>query len=119
MALTMCCRMRRRACACDCGGMARRWGALRGTAALERGVEFGFANEEPELEAHVSFGLRPGFALASLDAAEVLLPEGTYRRHWAPGNFLDGRVDIVRHAGGPMPFDKSALPGSYLIELTD
>lgn len=82
-------------------------------------VEFAFANEEPALDAHVSFGLHPGFALASLDTAEVLFPEGVYRRHWAPGNFLDGRVDIVPHGGGPMPFDKAALPGSYLIELAD
>ena len=82
-------------------------------------VEFAFANEEPELEAHVSFGLHPGFALSSLAAAEVLLPEGVYKRHWAPGNFLDGRVDVVPHAGGPMPFDKAALPDSYLLELSE
>ncbi len=80
-------------------------------------VEFIFTNEEPELEAHVSFGLHPGFALTSLETAEVLLPEGVYRRHWAPGNFLNGKVDVVPHAGGPMPFDKAELPGSYLLEL--
>ncbi|HVE17165.1 MAG TPA: hypothetical protein VNB29_10540 [Chthoniobacterales bacterium] len=81
-------------------------------------VEFAFANEEPRLDAHVSFGLHPGFAVASVDAAEVLFPEGTYRRHWAPGNFLDGRVDTIVHTGGPMPFDKAALEGSYLVELS-
>ncbi len=82
-------------------------------------VEFAFANEETELEAHVSFGLHPGFAVTSVESAEVLLPEGVYRRHWAPGNFLDGRVEPVPHAGGPMPFDKAALPGSYLLELSE
>jgi galactose mutarotase-like enzyme len=81
-------------------------------------VEFVFANEETELAAHVSFGLHPGFALSSLANAEVLLPEGVYRRLWAPGNFLDGRVDEVAHAGGPMPFDKAALLGSYLLGLS-
>ncbi|MDD5200300.1 MAG: hypothetical protein PHC88_10925 [Terrimicrobiaceae bacterium] len=81
-------------------------------------VEFVFANEEPELEAHVSFGLHPGFAVSSVEGAGVLLPAGTYLRHLAPGNFLDGQVEAVEHPGGPMPFDKSALPGSYLLELS-
>lgn len=80
-------------------------------------VEFAFTNEEAELDAHVSFGLHPGFAVSSLAAAEILLPAGTYRRHFAPGNFLDGNTEEVAHAGGPMPFDKAALPGSYLLEL--
>ncbi len=80
-------------------------------------VEFTFTNAEPELEAHVSFGLHPGFAVSSVEGAEILLPAGTYLRHFAPGNFLDGRVEAVAHAGGPMPFDKAALPGSYLLEL--
>jgi len=81
-------------------------------------IEFTFTSEEPELEAHVSFGLHPGFAVSSVESAEVLLSEGVYVRHFAPGNFLDGRVEEVAHAGGPMPFDKAALPGSYLLELT-
>lgn len=81
-------------------------------------VEFVFANHEPERTAHVSFGLHPGFAVSSVANAEVLLPAGTYLRHWAPGNFLDGRVEPVEHRGGPMPFDKGALPDSYLLELS-
>lgn len=81
-------------------------------------VEFTFTNAEPELEAHVSFGVHPGFAVSSVEAAEILLPAGTYRRHWAPGNFLDGRVDAIEHAGGPMPFDKAKLVDSYLLELS-
>jgi galactose mutarotase-like enzyme len=87
---------------------------------LEDGVrvEFAFTNHEPELDAHVSFGLHPGFAVTSVAEAEILLPAGMYRRHMAPGNFLDGNVVDVPHAGGPMPFDKTALPDSYLLELS-
>lgn len=79
-------------------------------------VEFAFTNEE-EIDAHVSFGLHPGFAVSSVAGAEILLPAGTYRRHFAPDNFLDGRTEDIVHAGGPMPFDQAALPGSYLLEL--
>lgn len=81
-------------------------------------VEFAFSNLEPELEAHVSFGLHPGFGVSSVESAQVLMPAGTYLRHWAPGNFLDGRVEAVEHAGGEMPFDKAKLPDSYLVELS-
>jgi len=81
-------------------------------------VEFTFTNEETTQDAHVSFGVHPGFAVSCLESADVLLPAGTYRRHMAPGNFLDGEVVEVPHAGGPMPFDKAALPGSYLLELS-
>jgi galactose mutarotase-like enzyme len=79
-------------------------------------VSFEFSNDEDK-EAHVSFGLHPGFAVTSLDEAEVLLPPGTYERHWAPGNFLDGRVDRIVFEGGPMPFAKPDLPGSFLLGL--
>lgn len=81
-------------------------------------VDFVFTNQEPELSAHVSFGLHPGFAVSNVEACEILFPAGNYLRHWAPGNFLDGRVESVEHAGGPMPFDKSALPDSYLLGLS-
>lgn len=80
-------------------------------------VEFAFLNEEPELEAHLSFGVHPGFAVSSIAAADVLLPRGTYLRHWAPGNFLDGRQDAIVHEGGPMPFAKEDLEGSYLLGI--
>ncbi len=80
-------------------------------------VEFHFLNEEPALTAHVSFGLHPGFAVSSVESAEILLPAGVYIRHWAPGNFLDGREEPIVFDGGPMPFDKSALPGSYILGL--
>ena len=79
-------------------------------------VRFRFENQEPEQSAHVSFGLHPGFAVGSLDAAQVILPAGRYHRHLAPGNFLSGVVVAVDHPGGPMPFDKADLPDSFLLE---
>ncbi len=81
-------------------------------------VEFAFTNKEPELEAHLSFGVHPGFAVSSIAEADVLLPRGTYIRHWAPGNFLDGRQDAIVHGGGPMPFAKEDLEGSYLLGIS-
>jgi galactose mutarotase-like enzyme len=80
-------------------------------------VEFLFTNEEAELDAHVSFGLHPGFAVSSLDNCRVLLPTGTYVRYLAPGNFLDGRTERIEFAGGEMPFDKAKLSDSYLVGL--
>jgi len=82
-------------------------------------VTFEFHNLEPELSAHVSFGLHPGFAVASLEEARVILPRGTYVRHMAPGNFLSGETVRIEHPGGPMPFDKAELPGSFLLELAE
>jgi galactose mutarotase-like enzyme len=80
-------------------------------------VEFLFTNEEPELDAHVSFGLHPGFAVSSLRDCKMLLPQGTYVRYHAPGNFLDGREEKIGFGGGEMPFDKAKLPDSYLLGL--
>ena len=80
-------------------------------------VQFDFANEESALDAHVSFGLHPGFALSSLAASRVLLPAGDYLRYHAPGNFLNGETEEVPFAGGEMPFAKEALPDSYLLGL--
>ena len=80
---------------------------------------FEFQNEEPEVSAHVSFGLHPGFAVKSLAEARVILPPGTYIRHLAPGNFLSGETVKIEHPGGPMPFDKAELPGSFLLELAE
>ncbi len=79
-------------------------------------VQFRFENQEPELSAHVSFGLHPGFAVGSLEAAQVILPEGRYHRRLAPGNFLSGVTVAIDHPGGSMPFDKAALPDSFLLE---
>lgn len=79
-------------------------------------VGFEFRNEDAE-STHFSFGLHPGFAVESMADCEVFLPAGVYRRHLAPGDFLSGEVVDISHAGGAMPFDKAALPGSYLLEL--
>lgn len=95
--------------------------ALALTYSLEEGgvrVTFHFENREPET-VHVGFGLHPGFAAASLESAEVILPPGKYVRHIAPGNFLSGETLEIDFAGGPMPFPKADLPGSFLLELKD
>jgi len=80
-------------------------------------IGFDFTNHEPDLDAHLSFGLHPGFAVGSVSSARLLLPAGTYERHLAPGNFLDGRVETIPFPGGEMPFDKAALPGSFLLGI--
>lgn len=84
-------------------------------------VTFRFTNHEPQESAHVSFGLHPGFAVASLaDAScEVHLAPGCYRRLLAPGNFLSGDSVEFDHPGGPMPFPKEELPGSFLLSLAE
>lgn len=94
--------------------------ALALTYALDGGalrVTFRFENLETESGAHVSFGLHPGFAATSLESAEVMMPPGKYIRHFAPDNFLSGETREFDFAGGPMPFQKSELPGSFLLEL--
>ena len=80
-------------------------------------VTFRFENQEPKTSAHVSFGLHPGFAAASLDSASLLMPAGTYIRHFAKENFLTGKTEEFDFPGGPMPFKKSELPDSFLLEL--
>ena len=80
-------------------------------------VQFDFHNEEPATDAHLSFGLHPGFAVSSVDAARILLPPGDYVRHFAPGNFLDGETEDIHFRGGEMPFSKKLLPDSYLLGL--
>jgi len=86
----------------------------------ERGlrVEFAFTNHEPELDAHVSFGLHPGFGVTSVEEARLLLPAGDYVRHMAPGNFLNGELETIFHPGGESPFPKADLPGSYIFGLS-
>ena len=80
-------------------------------------VEFAFHNEEPELDAHVSFGVHPGFAVSSPETCRVLMPAGTYVRHFAPGNFLNGETEEIDFSGGEMPFDRTKLEDSYLLGL--
>jgi galactose mutarotase-like enzyme len=83
------------------------------------GVLFEFRNEEPELDAHVSFGLHPGFAATSLETFHLQMPRGLYRRHFSPGNYLSGQTRDIEFAGGEMPFSKAELPGSIILELLD
>ena len=79
-------------------------------------VRFLFQSREPDISTHVSFGLHPGFAVGSMAEAQVLLPPGRYERHLAPGDYLSGETVTIDHPGGPMPFDKADLPGSFLLE---
>jgi len=89
---------------------------------LENGgvsILFRFKNDEPELTAHVGFGLHPGFAATSFDSFRFEMPAGLYRRHFSPNNYLSGETEDIRFDGGEMPFDRAKLPGSYILELVD
>jgi len=92
------------------------------TYRLENGgvsVSFRFWNDEPELTAHVGFGLHPGFAATSFDSFHFEMPAGLYRRHFSPNNYLSGETEDIRIAAGEMPFERAKLPGSYILELVD
>jgi len=82
-------------------------------------VSFRFKNDEPELTAHVEFGLHPGFAATSFDSFRFEMPPGIYRRHFSPGNYLSGETEDIHFAGGEMPFERAKLPGSYILEFID
>jgi galactose mutarotase-like enzyme len=82
-------------------------------------VEFRFKNDEPELTAHVGFGLHPGFAATSFDSFEFTMPAGKYRRYFSPDNYLSGETEQIDFAGGEMPFPRAQLSGSYILELVD
>ena len=47
------------------------------------------------------------------------MPAGRYRRWFSPGNYLTGETATIDHPGGAIPFDRSALPGSYILEFVD
>jgi galactose mutarotase-like enzyme len=83
------------------------------------GVRFHFENHEPELIAHLEFGLHPGFAAVGFDTFQLEMPAGRYRRWFSPGNFLSGETETIDHTGGAMPFDRAALPGSYILQLVN
>jgi galactose mutarotase-like enzyme len=85
----------------------------------EISVSFRFTNREPELTAHVGFGLHPGFAAASFESFRLEMPAGLYRRHFSPDNYLSGETEDIQFAGGEMPFERAKLPGSYILELVD
>jgi galactose mutarotase-like enzyme len=82
-------------------------------------VLFEFRNYEPELTAHVAFGLHPGFAATSFESLHLQMPKGLYRRYFSPGNYLSGETRDIEFPGGEMPFSKSELPGSVVLELVD
>jgi galactose mutarotase-like enzyme len=82
-------------------------------------VLFEFRNKEAELGAHVSFGLHPGFAATSFETFHLQMPRGLYRRHFSPENYLSGQTRDIEFAGGEMPFSKTELPGSIILELVD
>ena len=82
-------------------------------------VLFEFQNHEPELTAHVSFGLHPGFAATSFESFHLQMPKGLYRRYFSPGNYLSGETREIDFTGGEMPFSKNDLPGSVILELLD
>jgi galactose mutarotase-like enzyme len=82
-------------------------------------VTFHFHNDEPELTAHVAFGLHPGFGATSYSSFQFRMPPGKYRRHLAPGNYLSGETEDIDFGGGEMPFSREQLPGSYILELRD
>ncbi|MEP7015001.1 MAG: hypothetical protein ABI925_06150 [Verrucomicrobiota bacterium] len=82
-------------------------------------IQFAFQNDEPELTAHVEFGLHPGFAATSFDTFHLQMPRGLYRRHFSPGNYLSGETRDIEFNGGEMPFGKTELPGSVILELVN
>jgi galactose mutarotase-like enzyme len=82
-------------------------------------VIFEFRNHEPELTAHLSCGLHPGFGATSFESFRLQMPRGCYRRYSAPGNFLSGQTRDIEFSGGEMPFSKTELPGAILLELVD
>jgi len=82
-------------------------------------VLFEFRNEEPELTAHVAFGLHPGFAATSFETFRLQMPSGLYRRYFSPQNYLSGETRDIDFSGGEMPFPKGELPESCILELVD
>jgi galactose mutarotase-like enzyme len=82
-------------------------------------VLFEFQNHEPELAAHVAFGLHPGFGAASFESFRLQMPRGCYRRYFSPANLLSGETRDFEFSGGEMPFARNELPGSFILELVD
>lgn len=82
-------------------------------------VFFEFWNHEPELTAHVAFGLHPGFGATSFESFHLQMPRGCYRRYFSPDNYLSGETRDIDFPGGEMPFSKNELPGSIILELVD
>jgi galactose mutarotase-like enzyme len=47
------------------------------------------------------------------------MPRGFYRRYFSPDNFLSGQTRDIEFSGGEMPFQRTELPGSVILELVD
>jgi galactose mutarotase-like enzyme len=82
-------------------------------------VGFHFHNQEPDLAAHLEFGLHPGFVATSFDSFQLEMPSGRYLRWLSPENYLTGETIEIDHPGGEMPFDRAQLPGSFILEFVD
>lgn len=80
-------------------------------------VQFYFTNNEMQRAAHLSFGLHPGFAVSSIDQAQILFPGGSFVRYAAPDNFLSGDKQFIEIPKGEFPFSKSELPKSFILEF--
>ena len=82
-------------------------------------VSFRFQNNEPELIAHLEFGLHPGFAATSFDSFQLEMSPGRYRRWFSPRNYLSGETEEINHPGGAIPFQRAQLPGSFILEFIE
>ncbi|MEP6808611.1 MAG: hypothetical protein ABI992_00065 [Chthoniobacterales bacterium] len=82
-------------------------------------VRFAFQNHEPELAAHVGFGLHPGFASTEGAPFSFTMPAGSYRRFLTPNNYLAHDTQQFFFGGGRMPVEQSKLPGSFIVEMLD
>ena len=82
-------------------------------------VGFHFHNQEPELAAHLEFGLHPGFVATSFDSFQLEMPPGRYLRWLSPENYLTGETIEIDHPGGEMPFERAQLPGSFILEFVE
>ena len=80
-------------------------------------VAFEFRNHEPELTAHVSFGLHPGFAATSFETFHLQMPRGLYRRHFSPGNYLSGETRDIEFRRRRNAVFERELPGSFILEF--
>ncbi|HEY3662612.1 MAG TPA: hypothetical protein VGL24_05610, partial [Chthoniobacterales bacterium] len=62
-------------------------------------VSFHFTNHEPELTAHLEFGLHPGFAASSFESFQLQMPGRRYLRWFSPDNYLSGETEGIDFRG--------------------
>jgi len=83
-------------------------------------VLFEFRNEEPELTAHVAFGLHPGFGAASFESFRLQMPPSCYRRYFlAPAIVSLAKCGTSIFPVGKCRFPEMNLPGSCILEFVD